>query len=281
MKSFSDILSEEVESTGSRLCVGLDIDREQLAFSGSTGLRDLASFGRMVVDATLDYAVAYKLNLAFFERYGTDGFRWMEEVLAHIGGRRLTVADAKRGDIASSARHYAASLFERFGFDAVTVNPYMGRDAIEPFLGDPGKGVFVICLTSNEGATDLQLQRVGSDPLYGKVIDLVKSLNGRRNCGLVVGSTWSKELPSIRRRAGDMPLLIPGIGPQGGDLVTGVREGNRGGIGLIAVSRAILFVGDRSERAIRQAARRLCRDIRVILDEETLPPAGETPSGMD
>lgn len=222
----------------------------------------------MVVEATLDFAVAFKLNLAFFERYGKEGYQWLEDLLAHIDGRRLTVADAKRGDIANSAKHYAHSLFDTFGFDAVTVNPYMGRDAIEPFVRNPQRGVFVICLTSNEGSADVQLQPVDGDPLYRKVIEVVKSLNRHRNCGLVVGATWSEELRAIRNQAGDMPLLIPGIGTQGGDLETSVREGNRGGVALITVSRSVLYSGDQSQGAIREAARRLRDDINVILERE-------------
>lgn len=233
----------------------------------------------MVVESTLEYAVAYKLNFAFFERYGKRGLQWLEDLLGHIDGRRLTVADAKRGDIANSAKHYAFSLFDGFGFDAVTVNPYMGRDAIEPFLQTPERGVFVICLTSNEGASDLQLLRVDGDPLYGKVIDLVKSVNRNRNCGLVVGATRSDELRRIRQRAGDMPLLIPGVGSQGGDLATSVREGNRGGVALITVSRSLLYSGEKGERALAERARRLRDDIRRLLDRPSSSPGGGLSSG--
>ncbi|MFQ6674219.1 MAG: orotidine-5'-phosphate decarboxylase [Fidelibacterota bacterium] len=265
MKSFSDILLDRVHSTGSRLCVGLDIDAERLASPASPALRHLTDFSRMVIDVTLPFAAAYKMNFAFFERYGSDGYRWLEAVMEWIDGRRLTIADAKRGDISNSARHYASALFDHFGFDAATVSPYMGRDAIEPFLGNRQKGVFVTCLTSNDGASDLQLQRVDGRPLYEKVIELAKGLNTHKNCGLVVGATRSEEVARIRQEVGDMPLLMPGVGAQGGNLETSVREGNRGGVALMNVSRGILYGGDRTAKAIGENARDYQRKINEVL----------------
>lgn len=266
MKSFSDILLEQVQKIGSRLCIGLDIDADRITSIVSPSLQDLKNFTRMVIDATLDFAATYKLNFAFFERYGSAGFLWLEEVRDYIDDRRLTIADAKRGDISNSAKHYASALFDHFGFDAATVNPYMGCDAISPFLDNPEKGAFVICLTSNEGASDLQFQQVNGVRLYEKVIDLVKQLNVNNNCGLVVGATREEELEGIRQASGDMPFLIPGVGAQGGDLEISVRIGNQGGIALINVSRGILYAGDQSEQAIREAAQDFFLRINAALE---------------
>jgi len=266
MKFFSNILQEEVNRTGSRLCIGLDIDVDRITSVKSPTLQDLKDFSKKVIDATLDFAVIYKLNLAFYERYGSAGFLWLEEVLEYLNNRRLTIADAKRGDISNSARHYASAFFDYFGFDAVTVSPYMGHDAISPFLERPEKGAFVICLTSNKGAFDLQFHQDNGQKLYQKVIELVKRLNKNKNCGLVVGATRDKELEEVRQAAGNLPFLIPGIGAQGGDLETSVRIGNQGGLALINVSRGILYAGDQSEQVIRQEAQDFYSRINSVLD---------------
>lgn len=255
MNSFHDRLLKHVEESGSRLCVGLDVDPDRLTSIASPALDDLKSFSRMVIDATMDHVVCYKLNLAFFERFGSEGFRWLEEVLDYIDNRRLIIADGKRGDISNSARHYAGAIFDHFGFDAATVNPYMGRDAIGPFVERAEKGAFVICLTSNKGSSDLQFQRANGQLLYQKVVALVKELNVNRNCGLVVGATREGQLEDVRKMAGDMPFLIPGVGAQGGDLQRSVQKGNMGGVALINVSRGILYASDQSAGAIRKAAR--------------------------
>lgn len=265
MNSFSDILRDEVRKTGSRLCIGLDVDATRLGLTPSSSLQDLKDFTRMVIDHTVQFCVAFKLNLAFFERYGSRGFEWLEETLSYIDGQRLTIADAKRGDISSSAVHYASAIFDHFGFDAITVNPYMGRDAISPFLVRPEKGVFVLCLTSNAGASDLQFHRDESGVLYEKVISLVKGMNARNNCGLVVGATKEVQLKRVRQEAGDMPLLVPGVGAQGGNLETSARAGNRGGIALISISRGILYAGDEDREAIGEAARNYCSRINACL----------------
>ncbi|MCH8069887.1 MAG: orotidine-5'-phosphate decarboxylase [Candidatus Marinimicrobia bacterium] len=265
MNSFKEILLNHVNSSNSLLCVGLDIDAARMTTASSPTFQQLKDFTRMVIDCTMDSVAAYKLNFAFFEHYGWEGFRWIEEVVEYIDKRRFTIADAKRGDISNSAKHYAMSIFDRMGFDAVTVNPYMGRDAILPFLSNPQKGAFVICLTSNKSASDLQLQLVNDHPLYHKVVEMVKDLNEYNNCGLVVGATQPMELSHIRQAAGDMPFLIPGIGAQGGDLESSVREGNKGGIALINVSRSVLYAGDQTEESIGDAARDYQKKINSVL----------------
>ena len=265
MKFFSDILFEEVNRIDSRLCIGLDIDADRITSMVSPTLHNLKNYTCKIIENTLEFAACYKLNLAFYEKYGSAGYAWLEEVINFIDGQRLIIADGKRGDIANSARQYASALFQHFGFDAATVNPYMGHDAISPFLETPEKGVFVICLTSNKGAMDIQFQQVNGQKIYRKVIDMVKRLNVYKNCGLVVGATRGKELEEVRKSSGNLPFLIPGIGAQGGDLETSVQIGNRGGIALINVSRGILYAGDQSEKAIIQAARDYCSRINMAL----------------
>ncbi len=265
VNSFSNILLDHIERSNSRLCVGLDIDADRISHPSSPTLDDLKEYVHKVIDATLDSAAAYKVNFAFYERYGAEGYRWLEEVARQIDCRRLTIADAKRGDIANSAKHYAEAILGQMGFDAVTVNPYMGRDAIEPFLSRADKGAFVLCVTSNDGATDLQLQRTGDGFIYERVVSLVSELNQLDNCGLVVGATRSGTISDVRRTAGDIPFLIPGIGVQGGDLEASVRASNEGGVALINVSRAIIYAGDQSEVAIRKAAEDYCTRINAAL----------------
>jgi orotidine-5'-phosphate decarboxylase len=167
-----------------------------------------------------------------------------------IGDQRLTIGDAKRGDIGNTAQKYATALFDHFGFDAVTVSPYMGQDSLAPFLERPDRGVFVLCLTSNPGARDIQLKEVSGVAVYRRVISMVKDLNEKNNCGLVVGATKSEQMANIRLEAGNMPFLIPGIGTQGGDLEASVHAGNSNGVALINVSRSVLYSGDPGSAAM-------------------------------
>ena len=255
VKSFNSRLKEHIHSTGSHLCVGLDINPEALKMNYST-LDDLKTHTRKVIDATADLAAVYKPNMAFFERWGSEGIKWLEETMEWIGDSALTIGDAKRGDIGNTARQYAASLFNYFGFDAVTVNPYMGRDAIEPFTQESEKGVFVLCRTSNASAGDFQDIKSNGKALFESVAKLVKNLNSNDNLGLVVGGTSANEISQIRKVVKDLPFLIPGIGAQGGDLENSFRSGNTDGIALINVSRGIIFAGDLSAKAIRKEAKR-------------------------
>lgn len=251
--------------------MGLDIDADRLSQLSSPSIEDLKDYVGKVIDATLDSAAAYKVNFAFYERFGAEAYRWLEEVVRQIDGRRLVIADAKRGDIANSAKHYADAILGEMGFDAVTVNPYMGGDAVEPFLTRADKGAFVLCVTSNEGAADVQLQVTGNGFVYEKVIAMALELNRMENCGLVVGATRSEVVAEVRRAAGGMPFLIPGVGAQGGDLAESVRAGNEGGVALINVSRAIMYAGDQSVPAIRSAAQEYRIRINAALDNR---PAG-------
>lgn len=266
MQSFNQRLKQRIAATDSNLCVGLDIAPEQLPTANPT-LKDLEKHAVKIVDATRGLAAAYKPNLAFFERWGADGLRWLERLLKHIGPEAVTIGDAKRGDIGNTARQYAASLFDHFGFDAVTVNPYMGGDAIKPFIEKPEHGVFVLCRTSNPSAEELQSLVVDGTPVYLKTADLANGLNQLNNVGLVVGATAPEELQTICRRASQLPLLIPGVGAQGGDLAAVIKAGQAGGPLLINVSRGISLAGDMSGAAIRDAAENYVKQMRKIRAE--------------
>jgi len=231
--------------------VGLDISPELL---GSDQFDDLKSHTFKVIDSTRDYAVAYKPNFAFFERWGARGFSWLEETVEYIGDNHIKIADAKRGDIGNTARQYAYSIFDHFGFDCATINPYMGRDSVEPFLENKEKGVFLLAKTSNASAATLQNVKEKGIHIFERVAHMARDLNYNNNVGLVVGATVPKDLKIIRSITPSMPILIPGVGAQGGDLNTCIKIGNRDGIGLINISRSISFTGDMSTKSIKNAS---------------------------
>ncbi len=240
-----------VRARKSWLCVGLDMNPDLL---GSSRMVDLKEHTFKVIDATREMAVAYKPNFAFFERWGADGFSWLEQTVDYIGTDHIKIADAKRGDIGNTADQYAKSIFTHFGFDCVTLSPYMGRDSIEPFLNHSDKGAFILCRTSNPSAKELQDILVNKVPLYEKVIKMVKTLNKKNNIGLVVGATAPNDLSRIRTIAPNLPLLIPGIGAQGGNLSHSIKTGNQSGVAIINISRGISFAGDMSVKTIKKTA---------------------------
>ena len=264
MNSFNSRLFDQLTAKQSWLCVGLDINPENMSQENPT-LDDMKIHTKKVIDATREFAAAYKPNLAFFERWGSKGFVWLEETLDHIGTDTLTIGDAKRGDIGHTGKQYAHSLFGHFGFDAVTLNPYMGQDAIDPFINDPEKGVFILCRTSNASGGDLQNLKGNGKRLFETVAEFCSSLNENDNVGLVVGASVPKEIDIIRQYAPGLPLLIPGIGAQGGDLEASLTAGNTNGVALINVSRGISFAGDQSEEAIHNAAKDYVEKMKIIL----------------
>ncbi len=243
--NFQDRISEIQQSTRSLLCIGLDTDESKIPESLRSLDHPLVEFNKRIIDATADLVCAYKLNLAFYEVYGLKGWEALIETLAHIPSGLIRIADGKRNDIGNSADRYARALLEEMDFDAVTVNPYMGADTVEPFLKNPAKGAFVLALTSNPGSKDFQKLRVGSKYLYEKVVSKAKAWNTRRNVGLVVGATKPRELAGIRKTVPHMPILLPGVGAQGGDLKAAIRNGctaNGDGL-LVNVGRSILYAG--------------------------------------
>lgn len=220
------------------------------------------SFNRWVIEQTHDLVCAYKPNLAFYEARGAAGWEELKLTLEYLKKNYpelVTIADAKRADIGNTNLGYAVSLFDELGFDGMTVHPYLGKEALEPFLERQDKGIFVLCRTSNPGAGELQDLTVedrefGRLPLYELVARRVaKDWNGQGNCGLVVGATYPRELRQVREIAGEMPLLVPGVGAQGGDVEQTIRAGiNRSGMGIIINSaRGIIFAADPGLEALK------------------------------
>lgn len=260
-------LTERTRKLDSLLCVGLDPHPLDLPEPTPDAARD---FCLRLIEATADLALAFKPNAAFFEAFGPEGYAVLREVIAAIPSGIPVILDAKRGDIASTAQAYAQASYQALGAHAITVSPYLGYDAIEPFLVDPERGVFLLCKTSNPGAADLQDLEIIAGPdrvslrLYEYIADLAQRWNTRDNLGLVVGSTHPQALRQARSLASDLWILAPGVGAQGGDLRAALQAGLRqDGAGLlIPVSRSL----SRSESP-RRAAEELCKAIHQIREE--------------
>ncbi len=245
---FNDKLSTASKKNDSLLCVGLDPDMEKIPSFLCSADDPIFKFNKRIIDATKDLVIAYKPNLAFYEALGVEGLSSLMKTIEYIPDDIPVIGDAKRGDVGHSAKAYAGAMFDVLGFDAVTVNPYLGADSIAPFLDYEDKGVFVLCRTSNPSAKEFQ--DVGSKPLYQLVAESVVKWNVHKNCGLVIGATYPDELGKIRELVGeDMWILIPGIGAQGGDLRAAVKSGtnSRGGRAAICSSRSILYAGTKSD----------------------------------
>lgn len=204
---------------GNYICIGLDTDSKKLPKHLFSYKEPVVEFNKRIIEATKKHAAAYKLNLAFYESEGISGLKNLEETLSFIPDDILTIADGKRGDIANTSSLYARSIYEHFKFDSATLNPYMGQDSLEPFLSNSDKLNFILALTSNPGSTDLQkLQLKNGEFLYQEVIKKVRGWNKFNNCGIVFGATNLNELKSNIGLINNLPLLIPGVGAQGGSL---------------------------------------------------------------
>lgn len=257
---FMTALAERWQRRDSLLCVGLDPDPTRLPVHLRDEPNAILRFCREIVDATADLVCCFKPQIAYFAAARAE--EQLEELIHHIHDRHPgipVILDAKRGDIGSTATQYAREAFERYRADAVTVNPYMGRDSVEPYLEYSDKGVILLCRTSNAGGSDLQFLDVDGEKLYERVAALAANeWNTNGNLGLVVGATFPEEVGRVRRIVGDMPLLVPGIGAQGGDIAATVAAGrSREGTGLmINSSRAILYAsgGEEFAAAARFAA---------------------------
>ena len=257
---FMTALEAAWRQRNSLLCVGLDPDPARFPAHLQGRPHAILEFCTQVVDATADLVCCFKPQIAYFAARRAED--QLEALIEHIHARHPgtpVVLDAKRGDIGSTAEQYAVEAFERFKADAITVNPYMGRDSVDPYLAYPDKGVILLCRTSNPGGSDLQFLDVGGLKLYEHVARLVaEEWNASGNCGLVVGATFPAEIARVRALIGDMPLLVPGIGAQGGDIAATLAAGrSTHGAGLmINSSRAILYAGqdENFAAAARQAA---------------------------
>lgn len=237
---------EQIKTKKSFLCVGLDTDLDKVAQSVLKTDNPIFEFNKAIIEATHKYTVAYKPNIAFYERYGLDGWRSLEKTVDYIRTNYdniFLIADAKRGDIGNTSKMYAKTFFETFDFDAVTVNPYMGSDSVIPFLDYNNKWVILLTLTSNHGADDFQTQKFnGSKPLYISVLEKSLEWGTADNLMYVVGATQAEMLVSVRQVVPDHFLLVPGVGAQGGSLSQVADNGINKNCGLLVnSSRQIIY----------------------------------------
>lgn len=253
--NFREKLEQAWERSGSLLCVGLDPDPAQMA------LDDVAEFNGRIIEATHDLVCAYKPNVAFYEALGPErGYAALRKTLAAIPSHIITLADAKRGDVEHTARAYVRAFYDNLGFDAVTVNAYLGYDSVAPWIERPEKAAFIVCRTSNPGAPDFQDIQTDGRALYEIVAERARAWDQHDNVGLVVGATYPEEMRRVRGICPAMPILVPGVGAQAGALEDAVRAGlDAHGRGLIVnASRAITYASggaDFAEAARREAMR--------------------------
>jgi len=237
-------LSSSMEKHKSNLCIGLDPLVEKIPEFLSEYEDSILEFNKRVIEATQDVVCAYKLNTAFYEVLGEKAWSTYAETIARIPDDVYVIADCKRSDIGNSAKHYAETFFDYFEVDAVTVNPYMGYDSVEPFLNYHDKDVFVLVLTSNQGAQDFQLLELGGKKFYEVVLERISQWNKEGNIGAVVGATKVEQLSHIRDCHPQIPLLIPGIGAQGGSIEQVAEIASRNGAPVVVnVGRDIIFAG--------------------------------------
>lgn len=266
--SFHDMLDTRIAAANSLLCVGLDPVSRKMpqGFDGSP--ESVVSFCKEIITATQEFAAAYKPNLAFFMALGTRGLQALQLVRDAVPADIPVILDGKLNDMGETARAYSSAVFDVMGFDALTVAPYLGEDALRPYLEKRGKGVIVLCKTSNPGSGDLQdLELASGELLHLRVADRCRGWDEQysANVGMVVGATWPEQLAEVRRRCPDQLILLPGLGAQGGDTAASVRAGvtlSGGGL-LCSASRSIMYAGDTADfaTAAHAAASRLRNEI--------------------
>ncbi len=251
---FNQRLRATIDSRRSHVCVGLDLDLRRFPDSVTKDRRGAEAFLRTLIESTADHVAAFKPNLAFYLSLGKWGFDLLSRLREWIPPEIILIGDAKWGDIGNTAERYSTSAFEVLGFDAVTVNPYQGSDAVMPFLRNESRGAFVLCRSSNPTAGEFQ--ELGLEvPLYASVAKAAMNWNVSGNCGLVIGADAVEALAYVRRHSPDLPLLIPGVGAQRGDLTRCLTEmaGTEPATFLVNASRSILYAS-RAERYWESAA---------------------------
>lgn len=276
MTNFQIKLEKVIKKNNSLLCIGLDsyigeIPKHLLAESDS-----VFSFNKAIIDATADMVCCYKVNIAFYSAQGLKGLVFLQKTISYIHARHTgipVILDAKRADIGNASKYYALEVFDVFGADAITVNPYLGFDTLIPFLRRKDKGIIILCRTSNPGACDFQDLKINGKPLYLKIAEKVVGWNKKYgNCLMVVGATWPEQLKIVRKIAPNIFFLVPGIGRQGGDLQQTLKFGltkEKSGL-IINVSRGIIYKSrnrDFAERA-RREAQKLKELINEVRDEK-------------
>lgn len=248
-------LVEHIQKKQSYLCVGLDTDIEKLPAHLPKNKEGVIAFNKAIIDATAPFCVSYKINTAFYESQGIQGWEAMEATLAHIPTTHFTIADAKRGDIGNTSAQYAKTFFEVLPFDAITVAPYMGKDSIDPFLAYQNKCTIVLGLTSNEGSKNFEQQKLASGQfLYESVLEQVASWGTTDQLMFVVGATKAEDFTGIRKIIPNHFLLVPGVGAQGGSLSDVTKYGKNKEVGLLVnASRAIIFASNGKDFAEKAA----------------------------
>lgn len=269
-------LTEQILKKKSFLCVGLDTDLERIPTYLLSEEDPVFSFNKAIIDATHQYCVAYKPNIAFYEAIGVDGWKALKKTIDYLHSEYpeiYTIADAKRGDIGNTSRMYARAFFDDLGFDSVTVAPYMGKDSVEPFLEFTNKHTILLALTSNEGAYDFQTLLTGNDELYKEVIRKSKKWENSENLMYVVGATKAEYLADIRKIIPESFLLVPGVGAQGGNLEDVCKYGMTENVGLLVnSSRKIIYASDSSNFAEIAGARAEALQNQMAVELEKIKP---------
>lgn len=271
-----EFLFEQIKAKKSFLCVGLDIDLEKIPPHLKAQEDPLFSFAKEIIDATHSYAVAFKPNLAFFETYGLKGWHAFDKIAKYLKQnypQHFVIADAKRGDIGNTATRYAKAFFETYEVDAVTIAPYMGKDAVEPFLAFKEKYGILLALTSNPGAFDFQFTEAEGEQLYEKVLRLSLEWKGAEQLMYVVGATKASAIASIRKIVPDAFLLVPGVGAQGGSLKAVAEAGLTSQCGLLVnSSRGIIYASQTEDFAATAAreAQKLQEEMAMYLSQKNL-----------
>ena len=263
-------LVENIKSKASFLCIGLDTDLEKIPAHLLKEDDPIFAFNKAIIDVTVDLAVAYKPNIAFYEVYGSRGWKSLEKTIAYLKTKNVfTIADAKRGDIGNTSGRYARAFLEALDFDAITVAPYMGKDSVGPFLEIDGKWAVVLALTSNKGSDDFQMEKDNNGTyLYEKVLHVSSGWGNADNMMFVVGATKAEMLTGIRQIIPDHFLLVPGVGAQGGSLEEVAKYGLNSDCGLLVnSSRGIIYAGNGNNFAekARKEAIVLQQQMRAIL----------------
>ena len=264
-------LFNQIKAKQSFLCVGLDVDQDYFPVKIKDSPDNIFNFSKSIIDTTAKYCVGYKINIAFFEAYGKEGWNSLEKVMDYLNNyypEIFTIADAKRADIGNTSKRYAKAYFDHFDFDSITVAPYMGADSVEPFLTYKDKHTILLTLTSNKGAADFQLLHSGNDMLYERVIKTSLAWQNSNQLMFVVGATKAEALITIRKLIPEHFLLIPGIGAQGGSLEEVAKNGLNHQCGLLVnSSRAIIYASKEMDYAEKAglAAKKIQEKMKELL----------------
>ncbi|MBC6400854.1 MAG: orotidine-5'-phosphate decarboxylase [Ekhidna sp.] len=247
-------LFDQIEKKASFLCVGLDTVMHRIPKHLLSEKDPIFEFNKQIIDATIDFAVAYKPNIAFYEAEGVKGWESLQKTIEYLPKNVFTIADAKRGDIGNTSERYAKAFFDLMNFDSITVSPYMGSDSVKPFLAFEGKWVILLAVTSNEGGMDFQYLDISGQKLYKKVIRTSAAWGSDENMMYVVGATHPEILKEVRKTVPDHFLLIPGIGAQGGDLKAVCESGLNKNCGLLVNSSRGIIYADGSKNFAKEAS---------------------------